>query len=147
MRMRCTPWQTIWCVPSGAGDVAHDVGDRADPVQIVRPGSSISASRCSTMPIGRCSRTACWAAAIDFGRPMVIGATMPGNSTVLRTGRMNDERPRGSGTMSTHQAVRSGAPGLGASFGSAEEVHGAISSGRLARPNTRQPFAAKRLTA
>src|SRR5208282_6701759 len=36
----------------------------------------------------RCSRTACCAAAIDFGRPSVIGSTRPGNNTVLRTGTM-----------------------------------------------------------
>ena len=40
------------------------------------------------MPTCRCSRNACWAAAIDFGRPIVIGITTPGNSTVLRTGTM-----------------------------------------------------------
>src|SRR5262245_19710992 len=41
-----------------------------------------------TMPIWRCSRTACWAAATERGRPTVTGATMPGNSTILRTGTM-----------------------------------------------------------
>ncbi len=40
------------------------------------------------MPTWRWSRTACCAAAIDFGRPSVIGSTSPGNSTVLRTGTM-----------------------------------------------------------
>src|SRR5665647_3852159 len=52
------------------------------------PGSFASGVRCSRIPIGRWSRNACWAAAIDFGRPMVMGATTPGNSTVLRTGMM-----------------------------------------------------------
>src|ERR1700686_3172017 len=51
-------------------------------------GSSASGFRCNRMPIGRCSRNACWAAATDFGRAMVMGATTPGNSTVLRTGTM-----------------------------------------------------------
>src|SRR5580658_1774706 len=49
-------------------------------------GSAISGSRCNKMPTWRWSRTACWAAPIDFGRPSVIGSTSPGNSTVLRTG-------------------------------------------------------------
>src|SRR3984957_2304041 len=51
-------------------------------------GSDTSASRCNKMPTWRWSRTACWAAAIDFCRPSVIGSTRPGNSTVLRTGTM-----------------------------------------------------------
>src|SRR5215469_4713272 len=51
-------------------------------------GSSTSAARCNKMPTWRWSRTACCAAAIDFGRPSVIGSTRPGNSTVLRTGTM-----------------------------------------------------------
>src|SRR5690554_3271589 len=40
------------------------------------------------MPIGRWLRAASCAAAMDCWRPMVSGSTMPGNSTVLRTGRM-----------------------------------------------------------
>src|SRR5712692_10849965 len=40
------------------------------------------------MPIWRCSRTACWAARIERGRPIVTGSTVPGNSTKLRTGTM-----------------------------------------------------------
>ena len=24
-RKRCSPWETTWCVPSGRGDVAHDL--------------------------------------------------------------------------------------------------------------------------
>src|SRR3954470_1620816 len=51
-------------------------------------GSSTSACRCSKIPTGRCSRSACCAAAIDFGRAIVIGAITAGNSTILRTGRM-----------------------------------------------------------
>src|SRR5208282_4194080 len=51
-------------------------------------GSATSGSRCSRMPTWRWSRTACCAAATDFGRPSVIGNTRPGNSTVLRTGTM-----------------------------------------------------------
>src|ERR1043166_7238818 len=35
-------------------------------------GSATFASRCMRMPTGRCSRMACCAAAIDFGRPTVI---------------------------------------------------------------------------
>src|SRR5215510_12215109 len=49
-------------------------------------GSETSASRCIRMPTWRCSRTACWAAAIDLVRPTVIGSTTPGKRTVLRTG-------------------------------------------------------------
>ena len=49
-------------------------------------GSSFSAWRCSTIRIWRCSRTACCAAAMVAGRPSVIGKTISGNSTVLRTG-------------------------------------------------------------
>src|SRR5665213_4108470 len=51
-------------------------------------GSATSGSRCLRMPTGRCSRSACCAAAIDFARPTVTGITMPGNSTKLRTGTM-----------------------------------------------------------
>src|ERR1700733_2861506 len=51
-------------------------------------GSDTSASRCNRIPPCHCWRTACWAAAIDFCRPSVIGSTSPGNSTVLRTGTM-----------------------------------------------------------
>jgi hypothetical protein len=40
------------------------------------------------MPTCFWSRTACCAAAMDFGRPTVIGNTMPGNSAMLRTGTM-----------------------------------------------------------
>jgi hypothetical protein len=39
-------------------------------------------------PTGRCSRNACCAAAIDFGRAIVIGAMTDGNSTTLRTATM-----------------------------------------------------------
>src|SRR5579871_1858706 len=51
-------------------------------------GSATLSSRCISTPIWRCSRTACCAAAIDFGRPTVTGATVFGNSTRLRTGTM-----------------------------------------------------------
>src|ERR1700748_1022649 len=51
-------------------------------------GSFRSASRCSRLPICRCSRIACCAAAMASGRPRVIGAIMPGNNTVLRTAMM-----------------------------------------------------------
>src|SRR5262245_18995534 len=51
-------------------------------------GSSVPLARCIRMPTSRCSRTACWAAAIDFGRPIVIGASVFGSSTRLRTGTM-----------------------------------------------------------
>src|SRR6516162_1932014 len=49
-------------------------------------GSATSAARCKRMPTWRWSRTACCAAATDFGRPSVIGSTKPGNNTTLRTG-------------------------------------------------------------
>jgi len=51
-------------------------------------GSVASASRCISTPTWRCSRTACWAAAIERGRPSVSGSTTPGNSTMSRTGTM-----------------------------------------------------------
>src|SRR5947209_3458871 len=51
-------------------------------------GSATLSSRCMRTPIWRCSRTACWAAAIDFARPIVIGITVFGNSTRFLTGRM-----------------------------------------------------------
>ena len=85
---RWSPWQTRWWVPSGRGNVAHQIGNGADAVKVGRAGSSGLASRCIRMPTWRCSRTACWAAAIEPGRPTLIGRTMPGNSTVLRTGTM-----------------------------------------------------------
>src|SRR6478736_7268332 len=40
------------------------------------------------IPICRWSRSACWAAATDFGRMTATGITTPGNSTKLRTGTM-----------------------------------------------------------
>src|SRR5580704_6082115 len=52
----------------------------------IAAGSATFASRCNRMPTCRCSRMARWAAAIERGRPIVIGSTMPGNRTVLRTG-------------------------------------------------------------
>src|SRR5262245_1339291 len=52
------------------------------------PGSPTSGSRCIRTPTWRCSRTACWAAVIERGRPTVTGSTVPGNSTMSRTGRM-----------------------------------------------------------
>src|SRR5438132_6898591 len=59
----------------------------------IAAGSAISGSRCITMPTCRCSRTACWAAAIERGRPIVTGSTMPGNRTILRTGTMMSASP------------------------------------------------------
>src|SRR5579871_5097662 len=73
-------------------------------------GSATSASRCIRMPTWRWSRIACCAAAIDFGRPSVIGRTRPGNSTVLRTGTMI------SASAGTGASVP--APPFGASFAS-----------------------------
>src|SRR6266699_3565469 len=52
------------------------------------PGFSVSAFRCSRMPIGRFAFAAAWAAAIEPSRPSAIGRIMPGKSTILRTGRM-----------------------------------------------------------
>src|SRR3954453_3560525 len=51
-------------------------------------GSSSCGSRCIRMPTGRCSRTACCAAAIERCRPTVTGITTPGNRTKFRTGMM-----------------------------------------------------------
>src|SRR5436190_2267420 len=72
-------------------------------------GSFTLASRCISTPIGRCSRTACWAAATDFGRPMVTGITTPGNSTKLRTGMMI-MASGGNGLMAVVLPVACGAP-------------------------------------
>src|SRR5436309_7404160 len=52
------------------------------------PAFSVSAFRCSRMPIGRFAFAAAWAAAIEASRPSAIGRIMPGKSTILRTGRM-----------------------------------------------------------
>ena len=66
-------------MPSGRGDVAHDVGDGADAVQVDRAGLARPRRRAACrMPTWRCSRTACCAAAIERGRPTVTGSTMPG---------------------------------------------------------------------
>jgi hypothetical protein len=46
--------------------------------------------------MGRSTRAASCAAATDFSRPMVIGAMMPGKSTVLRIGIIASA-PSGSG--------------------------------------------------
>ena len=49
IRKRCTPWQIMWCSPVGRGDIAQDVGDHADLVQVGRaPGRLLAGSRCST---------------------------------------------------------------------------------------------------
>src|SRR6266508_6207922 len=52
------------------------------------PGFSVSAFRCSRMPIGRFAFAAAWAAAIEASRPSATGRIMLGKSTILRTGRM-----------------------------------------------------------
>ena len=88
------------------------------------------------MPIGRCSRKACWAAAIDFGRAIVMGATTPGNSTILRTGTMI----RASAGIGTGQT----GPGRGGIF--VDWWHGHPQADFDSR-NTTHPFTAKRLTA
>ena len=51
------------------GDVAQDVGDRADAVHVDPAGLGLSGSRCIRMPTWRCWRTACCAAATERGRP------------------------------------------------------------------------------
>ncbi len=124
----------------GRGNVADDVGDRANPIKIVRDRDRPRpAFRCNRIPIGRCSRSACCAAAIDFGRPMVMGATTPGNSTVLRTGMM----------ISASSGI-----GTGSVPAAAAEVESPLAGDMtiltqtdLARRNTMHPFTAKRLTA
>ena len=73
MRARCTPWQTMWWLSSGAGEIATILATVQMRWRSSGPGSSTSAFRCSRIPTGRCSRNACCAAAIDFGRPIVIG--------------------------------------------------------------------------
>src|SRR5208337_49785 len=51
-------------------------------------GSAASALRCMTMPTGFCSLTALCAARIARGRASATGNTIPGNSTMPRTGTM-----------------------------------------------------------
>ena len=58
-------------------------------------GSATSALRCIKMPIWRCSRTACCAAATEPGRPTVMGNTSSGNSTMLPTGTVSPHQSRG----------------------------------------------------
>src|ERR1700686_1994121 len=82
------PWQMMWCVSSGAVMYRTILAIVQIRCSSSGAGSFVSGFRCNTIPTGRCSRNACCAAAIDFGRPMVMGARTPGNKTVLRTGMM-----------------------------------------------------------
>ena len=93
-----------------------------------------------TTPIGRSSRTACWAAAIEVGRPMAIGATIPGNSTMLRTGRMISASSGRCVSGEGCEACGSVAASLSVS------VMSAAPYADLARWMTRQPLPAARVT-
>src|SRR5262245_14110729 len=81
-------------------------------------GSAVSLSRCMRMPTWRCSRTACWAAPMDFGRPTVTGSTTPGNRTRSRTGMMTSASGGSGGMDAAPRApaswvpFRSGSPGV-----------------------------------
>jgi hypothetical protein len=77
----------------GAGEdvvvVAAVTGGQHDARQARGRGGDdllLSGSCCRRIPIWRCSRTACCAAATDDGALSVIGASMPGKRTVFRTG-------------------------------------------------------------
>ena len=70
------------------GDVAHDARDGTDLVQIVAPGICVSGSCCNRKPTLRSARTASCAPASERSRFMATGSTVPGNRTILRTGRM-----------------------------------------------------------
>src|SRR5580704_4707583 len=74
-------------------------------------GSAVSEFRCIRIPTGRWSRTACWAAAIERWRPMVIGSMMPGNRTVLRTGTMISASGGKGGSGPAWPALISDSPG------------------------------------
>ena len=71
------------------------------------------------MPICRSSRIACCTAAIETGRPIEIGKSTPGKSTVSRTGRMRSvsSSARGAGAPSPDCGPAEGASlGLGLSM-------------------------------
>ena len=97
-------------VAVGRGDVAQDLGDGADLMQMLRAGRVDRGSFCSSTPTGRSDLAASCAPAIDCGRPSVIGTTMPGKSTALRVGT-RISAPSGSCSSGPSLAA---APGAGA---------------------------------
>ena len=72
----------------GSGEVAQQVRDGADPIEILRPRASRWSGRAvaplrAAAPYGALPG----AAAIELPRPTTMGKTIPGKSTRLRTGR------------------------------------------------------------
>ena len=70
----------------GAGDIAQHLPAGAHPEKIRWCRVVLFASRWRRKPMRRSALTESWAAATDFSRPNVTGATMPGNSSMLRSG-------------------------------------------------------------
>ena len=70
----------------GSSDIAEHLRGSAHGMQLL--GSRLLDRRifCKTTPSMRSVRTASWAAATDDLRPIANGSTIPGNSTVCRTG-------------------------------------------------------------
>src|SRR5262249_18155407 len=85
---RRTACAITWWVASGGVRERRICAAVPTPYNCSPVGSSTVGSFCSTTPIMRSLRTACCAAATDDFRPTTSGSTMPGNSTVWRTGRM-----------------------------------------------------------
>ena len=73
------------------------------------PGVASSGLRWVSTPIALSARTAACAAAIDAGRPIESGMTIPGNSTKLRTGTtmMASSGSAGSSSVAGSDATRS----------------------------------------
>ena len=126
----------------GRRDVAQDVGDRADLVEIVRRRARSSPGRAAGRPaIWRCSRTACWAAAI------VDGPADAHREDDLReqdevAHRHDDERIGGRASAGSGESGwRAGRRvGVWLAFTSSGAVM-AASGAALVRLTTRQPFA------
>ena len=64
----------------------QDGGDRADPVQVLAPGSSTSACFCATSRMRLSACIARSSARMDFSRPTNSGITMCGYTTTSRSG-------------------------------------------------------------
>src|SRR5208337_1636101 len=79
-------------------------------------GSSTSALRCITMPTGFCSLTALCAAITERGRARAIGSTVPGNSTMPRTGTMMCASGGNGGDCALCRFCSDEAPGAGSAI-------------------------------
>ena len=67
------------------------------------------------MPTGFCSLTALCAAITERGRPSAIGNTVPGNSTMPRTGTMISESGGNGGDVRSAEVLFGCVPGRGLS--------------------------------